>query len=152
MNAGAVVTLAVCVPGGLALTGMILHVWVDDTQNVLWPRGLRWFPSAWERLEDRLDRIRWALWPEDRELFPVPRRTRHLEELDERFRYHARLHGVWPEWTGRDDLHGYWRGSYGREIGTCPCGYVSECGIWCGDGHETGACPADHAGNLRWPG
>lgn len=26
----------------------------------------------------------------------------------------------------------------------CPCGYVTECGMHCGDGHETGRCPANH--------
>lgn len=23
---------------------------------------------------------------------------------------------------------------------TCPCGYLTECGIWCGDGHISGLC------------
>lgn len=26
----------------------------------------------------------------------------------------------------------------------CPCGYTTECGMHCGDGHETGRCPANH--------
>lgn len=26
--------------------------------------------------------------------------------------------------------------------GPCPCGYVEECAIWCGSGHETGRCAA----------
>lgn len=24
---------------------------------------------------------------------------------------------------------------------TCACGYVTECAIWCGSGHQTGQCP-----------
>jgi hypothetical protein len=23
----------------------------------------------------------------------------------------------------------------------CPCGYLSECGWWCGEGHDNGKCP-----------
>lgn len=23
----------------------------------------------------------------------------------------------------------------------CPCGYITECPVWCGPGHETGDCP-----------
>lgn len=145
MNAGAIAGLTVGVVLGLPLLGLIIHKWMDETAHCLWPRGLRWFPRAWDRIEDATERVAWVLWPENRELFPVPRRTARLEQLDGLFRYHYGLHQVWPEWNGRDDLHGQWI-SYGREIATCSCGHVNECKIWCGDGHATGRCPDDHPG------
>ena len=36
---------------------------------------------------------------------------------------------------------------------SCPCGYDLECAVWCGQGHETGQCPApmlDHF-EFRFP-
>lgn len=143
MNAGVIVAIVLGALLGPLLLGLFIHSLVDDTAHCLWPRGLRWFPRAWDRLEDAAERAAWVLWPENRELLPVPRRIRHLEWLDEKFRFHYRLHRTWPEWTGKDDTHGYWR-SLGREIATCSCGYVDECKIWCGDGHTTGQCPEQH--------
>lgn len=136
MDGTDIVALCVGLVLELPLIGLILHKTVDETRHTLWPPGLRWLPPAWDRLEDRAECL---LRPERRFLF-TPRRIRHLEELDERFRSALELYGVWPEWTGRDDVHGHWV-AYGRETDTCPCGYVIECAIWCGDGHEDGTCP-----------
>ena len=143
MSAGDILCLALAGVPGLGVVSLLVHGLVEDTRQCLWPRGLRWFPPAWDRLEDRLERALWVFWPERRELLPSSRRTRHLEELDEHFRQAVELYGVWPEWKGKGDLHGYWF-AYGRTIDICPCGYVAECGIWCGDGHETGRCPENH--------
>jgi len=27
------------------------------------------------------------------------------------------------------------------QVPTCPCGYITECSIWCGEGHMNGQCP-----------
>jgi hypothetical protein len=145
MTAGQIVSLVLGLVLGLPLIGLGLHMAVGDTRHTLWPRGLRWFPPAWDRLSDRTERL---LWP-DRDLFPSSRYTRYLEELDDSFKYSVKLYGTCPEWTGRDDLHGRWI-SYGRETDTCSCGYVRECALWCGDGHETGQCPDDHGRGMRW--
>lgn len=144
MDASDLGVLTGSLAGGLVVAGTMLHWAVDDSRHALWPRGLRWLPPVVDRLEERLERAAVRLgWRTDTEIFRMSRRTRHLEGLDDAFRRAALLYGVWPEWTGPDDTHGYWR-AYGREINTCPCGYVNECGIWCGDGHETGQCPEGH--------
>lgn len=40
---------------------------------------------------------------------------------------------------GRDPL---WTDVFGwvADAEVCPCGYLDECAIWCGNGHETGLC------------
>jgi len=142
------VGLACAAPFLLLALGAAVHCFADLFEDALWPRGLRWFVPAWQALEDALQRaVLRVFWPEKR-LQLRPRRLRELEALDSAYRMWA-LDGRTPSWipdaSGRS---GRWMPSRG----VCPCGYVQECALWCGDGHTTGRCPAGHEGRAAWPG
>lgn len=47
-----------------------------------------------------------------------------------------RLSGGDPVWH---EIHGWVDAA-----DVCPCGYVTECAVWCGPGHENGRCPGSH--------
>lgn len=36
-----------------------------------------------------------------------------------------------------------------RHAGICPCGYITECATYCGNGHDTGDCPP-HGHTRHW--
>jgi len=146
-------------PVVLGLVALLTDLLVDGTSRCLWPRGLRWFPPAWEALKGTL---RYALlrifWPE-KALRRPGRRLRELESLDQTYRTWAGS-GV-PQWYG-DDRRGHWApctavrapqttdltedlerilSALETAAGACPCGYTDECPVHCGSGHESGQCP-----------
>jgi hypothetical protein len=59
------------------------------------------------------------------------------EELAQRIAWLESCSRQWTElrMQGRDVL---WHDTFGwiADADVCPCGYVTECAIWCGDGHQ----------------
>lgn len=127
----------------LGVVVLLITVNVQALEHKLWPRGLRWFPGAWLGLFEALHRgaLR-VFWPEKLAGFKT-RALLRLEEYDAQWRCWAGVSAdgppVWKPWNaGRPDV-GRWTP---RERDLCPCGYGSECGLWCGLGHADGRCPA----------
>lgn len=63
--------------------------------------------------------------------------ARRIEELE-------RWSKQWEDlrMSGRTAM---WNETFGwiNDADVCPCGYVTECAVWCGTGHETGLCTHD---------
>jgi hypothetical protein len=141
----------VCLSGaavfGWALVWLMVHSFVEQTADKLWPRGLRWFPGAVLDGTDRAHGLMLRIfWPEKAVTFR-PLKVLKLETLDTQWRLWAGVSdGGVPVWRERP---GCWEP---REtpVRACPCGYGHECAIWCGDGHTTGLCIA-HDVTLKDP-
>lgn len=127
---------------GLAMLAFIVQCLVESVEHKLWPRGLRWFPGLWLDTAESLYRtVLKVFWPEKLPLYRG-RALLRLESYDQQWRLWAGTSdgGVpeWAPWPGATD--GRWEPRAAlRE--PCPCGYGTECAIWCGSGHEDGGCP-----------
>lgn len=124
-------------PVMLGLLGFWAHVHVEALEHKMWPRGLRWFPDAWFGLTGSLYRgVLRVFWPEKRALYKS-RAVLRLESYDQQWRLWAGTsEGGVPQWqAGPGALYGRWAP---RPRPCCPCGYGTECAIWCGSGHADG--------------
>ena len=92
------------------------------------PNGFNWI------IERTAGRRRWKA---ELEAEGLAQRIAWLENCSRQWE-ELRAQGRDPLWT---DVFGWI-----ADAEMCPCGYVQECGIWCGDGHLTGAC--GHRGNI----
>lgn len=89
MSAGQIVGLSVCGSVMAVLVGFLIDTIVDGSEHALWPRGLRWFPLAWNAVKERLHRAALrVLWPEKLATYRSTRVLR-LEELDRSWRLWA---------------------------------------------------------------
>lgn len=140
-----VVDLICLMVAGLIGTGLLAFLVqgaVEETEDKLWPRGLRWFPGLWLDTGERLHRVVLRLfWPEKRALYRG-RRMLRLEGYDQQWRTWEGVSegGIprWIPWTRGTD--GRWEPrEKAREL--CPCGYGDECAVWCGSGHVNDGCP-----------
>lgn len=151
MTGADIALISVLGPLGLGLLALIVHVFVEGVEDRLWPRGLRWFPSAWLGASEGLYKTVLRLfWPEKRWAFKG-RTLLRLENYDSQ----------WRTWAGTSDLGvPEWRPYPGRNDGrwtpraksrpVCPCGYADECAVHCGSGHANGSCP-EHEGEWILP-
>lgn len=151
MTADDIVTISLTAPVILGIAGFLVHALVDETEDKLWPRGLRWFPGAALDLGEALHKAMLRIfWPERRHAFRG-RELLRLEALDRDWRTWARSSdGGIPRWD--PDLfrgRGSWR-PRGPSRLTCPCGYADECAVHCGSGHANGMCPGAHGPGVRY--
>lgn len=146
MSTKDVVVFAAASPVMLGAAGLFVHCIIEMFEDALWPRGLRWVVPAWQTLEEAVVRLAMrALWPEKLAVHK-PRALHALERADESFRLWAGSSGTVPQWVPDNSGRG---GHWIPARGTCACGYITECGIWRGDGHTTGRCPTGHEGSVR---
>lgn len=132
---------------GFAVAAFIITALVDETEDRLWPRGLRWFPGLWLDAGEALHRLVLRIfWPEKRYAFKG-RKVLRLEGWDSEWRtWCGTSAGGVPEWTpGPHRTGGHWSPRVEPRY-TCPCGYADECGMHCGDGHVNGQCAVHHPG------
>lgn len=131
---------AVTIGGGVVI--FCVTALVDEAENRLWPRGLRWFPGLWLDTGEVLHRLVLRIfWPEKRYAFKG-RRVLRLEGWDSEWRtWCGTSAGGIPEWVPwQHQTGGHWSPRPDpRQL--CPCGYGTECAIWCGPGHTGGGCP-----------
>jgi hypothetical protein len=142
--------LGIALISGLVLTILCAMIYtpVEQNQHLLWPRGLRWFTPVFLGLGYALHRTLVRIfWPERTWELKSPA-VRRLERVDAEWRQ-ASLSSVgyvpqWHAWpSGRG---GAWKVRR-AERAACPCGFYSECAVWCGAGHTDGRC-AEHDGII----
>jgi hypothetical protein len=123
---------------GWALLWFMAYSFAEQTVDKLWPRGLRWFPGAVLNGTDLVHGLMLRIfWPEKAASFR-PVRVLRLESLDMQWRMWTGVSdGGVPVWRERP---GCWEPRT-APVRPCPCGYGTECAVWCGDGHTTGLCP-----------
>jgi hypothetical protein len=86
VSAEDIVAMSICIPLALGILGLFVHVLVDETQDKLWPRGLRWFPGLWLDLGEALHRLVLRIfWPEKLRTFKG-RKILRLESYDSQWR------------------------------------------------------------------
>lgn len=132
---------------GVLLSGMLIWIltcFIEQLEDKLWPRGLRWFPGLWLDCGEALHRTMLRIfWPEKLPAYKG-RALLRLENYDAQWRTWIGVSdgGVpeWMPWPGHR-TGGRW-GPRRVLRDRCPCGYFDECSVHCGAGHADGRCPA----------
>lgn len=138
MSTDTIVALSATTPLWLGAMALMIHWIVEDAEDKLWPRGLRWFPGWWLDTAEGLHRsVLRIFWPEKRAALKS-RRLLRLEAWDAEWRTWNDCPGsvgipVWKPWNEAHPDSGRW---VPRErLRLCPCG----------SGHINGGCP-EHGG------
>lgn len=121
---------------GAAACMIVVVVLAWDLWGDLWWQLKRWLYNA----EHHSLAALWARQRTDRRAAERKLELAWLEHIDEQWNT-LRMAGRTPLWT---DVFGWI-----EDASVCPCGYVKECAIWCGDG----SCHPAPAGQpaTAWP-
>jgi hypothetical protein len=102
-----------------------------------WDRIFEVFAEIWNGFMNGVCAITGSLHRALRRCLPTRKRaddgTIQMLEIQSAQWTHIRMSGGEPVWH---EMHGWV-----ALVDICPCGYVTECGVWCGPGHENGRCP-----------
>lgn len=93
------------------------------------------FKDLWSLFSDAFN---WLRRGSSREKQTMEQRIGELEHWSDQWT-DLRLAGRIPMWV---EPFGWI-----DDCSLCPCGYVAECAIWCGPGHENGRCAGENHGH-----